>query len=594
MNLPFVKMKNNKELLTLQWLGLDERDKIDEKQLAAMENMSSDCFPCLSPRKPRSNIAIGGITGITNICLPKYDNNNLSAFTGIADNKFYYNGVSKGILDNVTEQRTIVDFYGRICIFPDKKYYSYLPDSSEKLENMEVSVGGQNTSMEFESTVNDYEGEYKASIKYSGGWTGFAFGDSVVIENAGNNDTFVVRSKFQSASEEEIVSVVVESVSGTVMNVRCYNKNGKAVAWRETGSKSGVTVKKPIPDMRYVCVHNNRLWGCGYTKDGGGENYGEFIYASKLGDPFNFNTFQGLSTDSWYGAVGTEGEFTGIAAYRGAIVAFKRNYIHHVYGDVPTAFSIPKQIAGSCIDHRSIVELDGILYYLGQKGYYSYNGGTPQRISDNILTEYTAGAAGTDGVKYYACSYHANGEADLLVFDPRYGMWHREDDTKFVGFAAKDQCIYAVTANSMVRFGGGGETVEWSVTSKRFTLDDMRHKAVNQVYLRLDMDAGSSVTVYTSVDGGEWREWGTIECDETGFPKNPNGVDFLGKTNSHSESELLPEQGKTSKQERAVRTHRVPIRFYGGDSYQIRLGGVGNVVVHDMEIEVYAGGRNVR
>ncbi len=38
--------------------------------------------------------------------------------------------------------------------------------------------------------------------------------------------------------------------------------------------------------------------------------------------------------------------------------------------------------------------------------------------------------------------------ADLLVFDPRYGMWHREDDTKFVGFAAKDQCIYAVTANS--------------------------------------------------------------------------------------------------------------------------------------------------
>lgn len=563
MDLPFVKMKNNKELLTLQWLGLDERDKIDEKQLAAMVNMSSDKFPCLSPRKPRSNIAIDGITGITNICLPKYDNNNLSAFTGIADNKFYYNGVSKGILDNVTEQRTIVDFYGRICIFPDKKYYSYLPDSSEKLENMEVSVGGQNTSMEFESTVNDYEGEYKASIKYSGGWTGFAFGDSVVIENAGNNDTFVVRSKFQSATEKQIVSVVVESVSGTVMNVRCYNKNGKAVAWRETGSKSGVTVKKPIPDMRYVCVHNNRLWGCGYTK-GSGENYGEFIYASKLGDPFNFNTFQGLSTDSWYGAVGTEGEFTGIAAYRGAIVAFKRNYIHHVYGDVPTAFSIPKQIAGSCIDHRSIVELDGILYYLGQKGYYSYNGGTPQRISDNILTEYVGGAAGTDGVKYYACSYRrketaeqTEETADLLVFDPRYGMWHREDDTKFVGFAAKDQHIYAVTADKMFLLDSGGETVEWSVTSKRFTLDDMRHKAVNQVYLRLDMDAGSSVTVHTSVDGGEWQKWGTIECD--GF-----------------------------------RTHRIPIRFYGGDSYQIRLDGVGDVVVHDMEIEVYTGGRNVR
>lgn len=557
MKLPFANMKNNVQIQTMQWLGLDERDKIGEEQFLQMKNLSSDKYPCLSPRKPRKEIDIDVSSDITNLVLPKYSGKELSKFTGIAGRYFYYEGVRKGTQLSDDIPKTVVDFYGRICIFPDKKYYSYLPDSSENLEDMEVSETGK---MKFYSNMDEYGDNYSAYIQNTDAdWDEeqFKSGDSVVIEGSGENDTFVVESKFQSAGEEDIVSVVVEKVDGNRLYVRLYNKNGKAVEWNGEGTESNITVKKPVPNMRYVCVHNNRLWGCGEPKDGDGKQYGEFIYASKLGDPFNFNTFQGLSTDSWYGSVGTEGEFTGIAAYRNMIVVFKRNYIHHVYGDMPSSFSIPKQIAGSCIDYRSIVEIDGILYYLGKKGYYAYNGGTPQRISDNLTQIYTEGVAGTDGVKYYACSYRADKSADLLVYDPRYGLWHREDDTGFVGFVTVDQDIYGATDGKMYLLSGGTEDVEWSVTSKRFTLDTMMRKAVNQIYLRLDMPPGSKVTVYTRADGGEWKEWGTIE--EDGF-----------------------------------RTHRVPVRFRDGDYYQIRLDGAGDVTIHDMETEVYAGAYNVR
>ena len=160
-------------------------------------------------------------------------------------------------------------------------------------------------------------------------------------------------------------------------------------------------------------------------------------------------------------------------------------------------------------------------------------------------------------MKYYACSYRADKSADLLVYDPRYGLWHREEDTGFVGFVTVDQDIYGATDGKMYLLSGGTEDVEWSVTSKRFTLDTMMRKAVNQIYLRLDMPPGSKVTVYTRADGGEWKEWGTIE--EDGF-----------------------------------RTHRVPVRFRDGDYYQIRLDGAGDVTIHDMETEVYAGAYNVR
>ena len=74
--------------------------------------------------------------------------------------------------------------------------------------------------------------------------------------------------------------------------------------------------------------YNNRLWGCS----------GSTIYASKLGDPTNWNYFKSLSTDSYAVDVGSDGDFTGCAATPSHLVFFKDNVIHKLYGSKPSNY----------------------------------------------------------------------------------------------------------------------------------------------------------------------------------------------------------------------------------------------------------------
>ena len=56
------------------------------------------------------------------------------------------------------------------------------------------------------------------------------------------------------------------------------------------------------------------------------------IYACKLGDPWNWNCFAGLSTDSCAVTVGSDGDFTGAASYLDYILFFKADRVHIVQG----------------------------------------------------------------------------------------------------------------------------------------------------------------------------------------------------------------------------------------------------------------------
>ena len=73
--------------------------------------------------------------------------------------------------------------------------------------------------------------------------------------------------------------------------------------------------------------------GCGAAK-------GDTVYASKLGDPFNWNVFDGLSTDSYAVDVGSAGDFTACCSYLGYPCMFKEEHIYKVYGDKPSNFQV--------------------------------------------------------------------------------------------------------------------------------------------------------------------------------------------------------------------------------------------------------------
>ena len=59
-----------------------------------------------------------------------------------------------------------------------------------------------------------------------------------------------------------------------------------------------------------------------------------------LGDFRNWQCFMGLSTDSYYGNLGTDGKFTGAITHMGYPLFFKENCLHKVYGDYPAQFQM--------------------------------------------------------------------------------------------------------------------------------------------------------------------------------------------------------------------------------------------------------------
>lgn len=550
MFLPQINERGSGDFALQSFGGLDTRPKAAFGSMKQMLNLSSDAYPAVIPSKKRRLAA--AISGISAIAAPEYTDSKLNSFTGVKGTDFYYCGTKINGSLKTSGQKSIADFNGKLCIFPDKMYYNYLPDSdtgelSRKLEDMEKSISAAGIS--FYSSYNSITGDYTAYLqKSNAGFNIFNSGDSIVISGCSTaaNNTCVIGGSHDFADDNAIVSAVVKTVSSDKLELLLYNKNGGKALFKSAQENGAVTVKAYIPDMDHVCVHNNRLWGTS-------EN-GEYLYASKLGDCTNFNSFQGLGDDSWYCRIGTAGKFTGICSYRTSVVAFKRNFIHHVYGDAPKNFSVPKQTMTGCIDGRSIAELGGVLYYLSAGGFCAYSGGEPYKIAPQLTEVYVACAAGADENKYYAAAKKSNGACDVLVYDPSRNIWHREDDTEFIGFVRYGGSLYAASDMGVWEFCSSDRCPNWSFTLNPITYNSFLHKAPDSLRLRIDSDSDTEAAVSISHDGGDFIEYTKIK-----------GKGFA--------------------------VHRIPIRFKKCDSFTIRVEGNGYAVIHGLEATTYQGGK---
>ena len=164
MILPKLDAKENNRVQIKVFGGLDRRDKISDMSLTGMTNMSSSAMPALTPREGRRKIA--DVPNASEICAPEYSDGDLNSFTGVIGTKFYYKGTQiSGTLS--ASEKSIADFNGKICIFPDKKYYDYIPDSktgnvAAELKSMEKSAKFNNA--EFHSSYDEVSGSYSAYI----------------------------------------------------------------------------------------------------------------------------------------------------------------------------------------------------------------------------------------------------------------------------------------------------------------------------------------------------------------------------------------------------------------------------------------------
>ena len=278
MRLPYLRGNPQQSEKSIgSFLGLNKQEVIQENEFSDMKNMSLDAYPAITVRQKRGEI-------MKKIAKPNglFYKNGLMYADGTS---LYYK--DKKIATVSDSRKQIVGIGAYAVIFPDKITYN---TSTGEMKQMEESWT-QSGSATFAQTTS---GSTLIKITCTGIGKKFSQYDAVVISGC-TNASFNKSSVLQEVSDNYVV--VIGSLSS------------------QFTQGSGLTLKRTVPDVDFVCENENRLWGC--------SSKNHEIYSSKLGDPANWQSFEGISTDSYAVTVGSDGDFTGCVSHMGYVIFFK-------------------------------------------------------------------------------------------------------------------------------------------------------------------------------------------------------------------------------------------------------------------------------
>lgn len=452
--LPYLKKETNRtEKYIVQFRGINYDEGYRDGDLADSENLSSEKFPFMTPRRQRTKVAQYNAPSTLHT---------KEGMLVIDGTQVIYNGAVVGTVTEGRKQTATIGNY--IVIFPDKAYYDTAKGTFQSMEERVVASGlifAHNT--------------------ITGANWKFRVGDAVEISGC--------------AKESNNKTIIVRGVEGNVLTF--YDNSFEAAT--ESGT---VTVARNVPDLEYICESNYRLWGV----------QGNTILGSKYGDPLNFFNYDGLTGDSYYIDVGSDGKFTGCAAYGSHVCFFKENTLHKLYGSKPSNYQILTSEVYGVQDgsERSICTINEQLIYKGVHGIYAYSGGLPERIDTFGAKRFSEAAAATDGEKYYISM--RNGEDwHLYVYDVLKGIWLREDATHAIDIAKYDGGVYFIAEDGglyKIDRDATREDIEWSATFCPFNETMDERKGYARFNLRIDMAAGAWLAVDIKTDLDEvWKEY---------------------------------------------------------------------------------------
>ncbi len=381
--LPYIR-NNSIKRITIEWTSINKTSAIRDNEFSSAKNLSTKEFPFISPR-PSREAAYTLTAGKALFAGPK--------LAWVDDTTFKYDNATEGTVS--ASAKYMVDFNGRIIIFPDKKAYDYVADT----------------------------------------FAPFGFG-----------------------------------------------------TYPAPGS---------VPDIDYACTLNNRIWAC---KD-------DNVYATALGEYDDWTTFSSPSeaTDAYQVDTGTNGKFTGITSYNGAVYVFKTDRVFKLFGTIPADFQLVEISRLGCVNHKSICEVNGILFWLSPQGVCAYTGGVPEVIGENLGEGYTSGVAGGDGRRYYISLYDGSSYT-LYVYDTWKGVWLPEDDLQVIDFALLDGVLYALASdNKIYKFNSGTEKVEWEAVTKEYTEQIGEKKGYSELVFMVDLESGSTLQVFIRINNGSYE-----------------------------------------------------------------------------------------
>ena len=532
--------------------GYNHNLRIGEGEFYETKNLTSDDYPILSPRPQR---------GVYNVITPENpcaliakdalcyvdivtENNEYGA-------KLYINGKENAVaglqLSSLKKDlpKRLVSMGSYIIIMPDKKWVNTTDDTYGNIENtVTTGVGTNFIPCKLDGTdysednvaIGDQAPKDPADLAYwidtstvphtlkqysakSAMWVsiattyvkisaigigeGFDTGDGVTISGIEssevehlNGDTII-----QGRGDDYIIVIgMIDSVKTT---------------------KEHVTVSRKMPNMDFIIESENRLWGCKYGLSINNEFVNE-IYASKLGDFKNWNSFQGISTDSYVVSLGTDGPFTGAITHIGYPIFFKENCMHKIYGNYPANYQIQttscRGVQKGCSNSLAIV--NEILYYKSRSAICAYDGSLPVEISSALGdVVYSDAVAGTLRNKYYISMRDVN-ETDpdkqyhLFVYDTQKGMWHREDNTQAAEFCNCDGELYYIDYDTKEIKTVHGRTgtketkpIKWEAITGIIGTESPDKKYLSRIVLRGTLEIGTTLHLQVQYDSsGTWEQ----------------------------------------------------------------------------------------
>lgn len=464
----------------------------------------------------------------------------LNGLYWVSGDGFYYQGERKGTVTR--GEKRFAGMGSRVIIFPDKVVYDTAADTFERLEASYTSAAGGTTFANGKLYEEDAEAN-TITVAAADFNAIFEVGDAVTISGCTthpeNNKTPIIRE----ISEDGHSLYFYEYV---------FTLDGEADKPQDYTEPGAVTLARTVPDLDWICVNENRLWGC----------KGDDIYASKLGDPTNFNVFDGLASDSWSVPSGSAGAFTGCVSYLGYPCFFKEDKIFKVYGSKPSNYelmgSATMGVKEGC--GRSLAIAGEVLFYVARNGPTAYSGGIPSFIGDVFGGEdWEDAVAGSDGLKYYVSMADHSGGRHLFVYDSRRGSWHREDETQAMAFAMEEGLHLLTAGGALWRLDGGGEgeaegAFSWYAEFADFAEGSPDAKGYSKLQLRLELEEDAEITVKLRYDSaGDWETAGEAEA-----------------------------KGRK-------RTILLPVIPRRADHYRIRLEGEGGCTVYSMARSFYSG-----
>ena len=346
------------------------------------------------------------------------------------------------------------------------------------------------------------------------GWQSIFYSHKVTFEvhNASNaNDTFAGR--FLPGDMVDIAGCK-EHEENNKEKIRVKAVEGLTITFADDTFTSGqeteqITIRRSVPNMAFICESGNRLWGV--------SDEDKTIYASALGDPTNFFIYDGLSTDSYAVAVGSDGKWTGCCPLGGNLLFWKEDKLHKLLGSSPSEYQLYTYTVQGVQAGRwkSMKVINEVLYYKGEKGIYAYGGSTPALLSENFGTRRFGNASGgSDGQHYYISMQDLDTEEwGVWAYNTIRGIWIQQLSERVIDFTNLNGDMYYLTGDgkNVWKVGGEDETpMEWSATL--YPMDEQTNgkKGYSKILLRLEPEQGAFVRVEVREDFGRWRQLGIV------------------------------------------------------------------------------------